>query len=155
MPPDHMRGILNLPKFNYDPTNYDPAAYAAFKQTQATAQTAYQKEQAARSKQIAKDNNKWLKEFLGKEVKKAAAKGKKAMSRDEVTKAAKAGKRLYADEASECFDELSFKQGEGVHAEFAKRNPAGGYDYPDVDLETFLAWCSDSLGEFFNAEIRE
>jgi len=85
--------------------------------------------------------------------------GKKS-SRDQVEQWAKSGHRLYADVPSECFAELSWKadpDGDGtdgtVHAEFNKRNPNGGYDY-DVDLDTFMAWTSDSLGEFFNAEIR-
>jgi len=151
-PPDHMKGLLNLPKFNYDPKNYDPAAYAAFKQTQLAAQTTRQAQTAARSKALQKEIEKTLSDAR----KGAMQSGKKAMSRDEVTKAAKSGKRLYADVPSDCFDELSWssKDGGTAHAEFAKRNPDGGYDY-DCDLDTFLAWCSDSLGEFFNAEIRE
>jgi|SRR5580704_17848100 hypothetical protein len=77
---------------------------------------------------------------------------KKSATMDEIKAAVKSGKRLYANIPSTCFDELSWHKGI-AHAEFAYRNPDGGYDY-ECDLETFLEWCSDSLGEFFNAEIR-
>ena len=87
-----------------------------------------------------------------KEEQEKLASGKKRPTLDQIKTAAKAGKTIWADAASECFSELYYRNGI-VHAEFNKRNPDGGYDY-EVDLDTFLEWASDSLGEFFNAEIR-
>jgi hypothetical protein len=103
--------------------------------------------------------NKTINDKFNAEKKKLAS-GKKQLTLGEIRTAAKRGKTIYADAASECFYSLSWRadsDGDGTdgtaHAVFNKRDPGDGYDY-DVDLDTFLDWTSDSLGEFFNAEIR-
>jgi hypothetical protein len=163
----HMDGINALPrwdpsnptKYSYDPKNYNAADYEAFKQARLAFGQQQMKATAERNKQIFKDVNKAIKDKFNAEKKKLAS-GQKRLTLDEIKSAAKAGKTIHADAASECFYSLSWRadpDGDGTdgvaHAEFNKRNPNGGYDY-DVDLDTFLEWASDSLGEFFNAEIR-
>lgn len=163
--PDHMAGINALPrwdpnaptKYNYDSSNYDPQDYAKFKQARQAYGAEQIKTQAARSKQLMKEINNSIKDKFTEEKKKLS--GGKNLTRADVNAAAKSGKTIYANVASECFESLSWRADKDdptmgtAHAEFNKRNPDGGYDY-DVDLDTFLEWCSDSLGEFFNAEIR-
>jgi hypothetical protein len=111
------------------------------------------------AKQLTRDVSQTVNDKRNEEKKKLTS-GQKRLTRDEIKKAVKSGKTIWADSASDCFYSLSWSpdpDGDGtegtVHAEFNKRNPNGGYDY-DVDLDTFLDWASDSLGEFFNAEIR-
>ena len=55
-----------------------------------------------------RDVNKTVKDKFNEEKKKLAS-GQKQLTRGEIKKAAKAGKRLFADVASTCFDELSWK----------------------------------------------
>jgi hypothetical protein len=81
------------------------------------------------------------------------------LTRDQIKTAVKSGKTLYADAASDCFSDLSWRPdpddpttGTAI-ANFNKRNGAGDWEY-DVDLDDFLDWTSGSLGEFFNYEIR-
>jgi hypothetical protein len=163
----HMDGINALPrwdpsnptKYNYDPKNYNAADYAAFKQARQTFGEQQIKATAERNKQIMRDVNKTIKDKFNEEKKKLAS-GQKQLTRGQIKSAVKAGKTIYADVASECFASLSFRadpDGDGqdgtAHAVFNKRDPGDGYDY-DIDLDTFLEWASDSLGQFFNAEIR-
>jgi hypothetical protein len=63
-------------------------------------------------------------------------------------------KTLVADTSgSECFDSLTYRNGV-VTASFI--GPASGEWQYDVDLATAREWfSSDSLGEYFNDEIRE
>jgi hypothetical protein len=165
--PDHMAGINALPrwdpsnptKYSYDPKNYNPADYQAFKEARQKFGQQQIKATAERNKQIMRDVNKTIKDKFNEEKKKLAS-GQKRLTLDQIKKAARGGKRIFADAASECFAELSWRadpDGDGTdgtaHAVFNKRDSGGGYDY-DVDLDTFLDWCSDSLGQFFNAEIR-
>jgi len=154
-----MAGVDSLPrwdpsnptKYSYDPKNYNRADYEAFKQARLALGKQQQKAAEARTKQILKEANKVINEKFGAEKQKLTS-GQKRLSLDEIRSAAKRGKTIYADAASECFESLSWRKGI-AHAEFNKRNPNGGYDY-EIDLDTFLEWASDSLGEFFNAEIR-
>jgi hypothetical protein len=165
--PDHMAGINALPRwdptnpttYNYDWRNYDAADYAKFKEARQASGQQQLKAAVARNKQIMKDVSKTINDKFTEEKKKLAS-GQKKLTLGEIKKAAKAGKHIYADAASECFYSLSWHadpDGDGTdgtaHAVFNKRDPGDGYDY-DVDLDTFLDWASDSLGEFFNAEIR-
>ena len=71
------------------------------------------------------------------------------LSRQLVRKAPKHS-TLTADVPSQCFELLQWRDGiaTGVFA----RNGAE-YSWP-CDRDTFIDWCSDSLGQFFNAEIR-
>jgi hypothetical protein len=155
----HMDGINALPRwnpsnpttYNYSPTNYNAADYAAFKEARLAFTQQRTNAAAERYKQVMKEASQAIKNKFNEEKKKLAS-GKKRLTLDQIKTAAKAGKTIYADAASECFSELSWRDGI-AHAEFNKRNPDGGYDY-EVDLDTFLEWASDSLGEFFNAEIR-
>jgi hypothetical protein len=57
---------------------------------------------------------------------------------------------LHANVPSTCFSDLSWKAGiaTGVFA-----RDGSEYEWP-CDRETFIEWCGDSLGQFFNAEIR-
>ena len=163
----HMDGINALPrwdpsnptKYNYDPTNYNAADYAAFKEARQAFGQQQLKAATERNKQIMKGVNKTVKGKINEEKKKLAS-GQKRLSLAQIKSAARAGKTIYADAASECFFSLSWRadpDGDGTdgtaHAVFNMRDPGDGYDY-DVDLDTFLDWTSDSLGEFFNAEIR-
>lgn len=164
----HMDGLNALPKwdrsnpktYSYDPATYSAADYADFKQARLDAQAKQEKQTAALSKKISKDNQKALDDFV-KDQKQKLSDKEGGVDRDQIEQWAKSGKRMYADVASDCFAELSWKADPDdpttgtAHAEFVKRNPDGGYDYEDIDLDTWLAWCSDSLGEFFNAAIRE
>ncbi len=60
-------------------------------------------------------------------------------------------KTIVADTSdSSCFSDLRFKGGT-VYATFTDGSQ---YEY-DVDRATFKEWIDDSLGGFFNAEIRE
>jgi hypothetical protein len=153
-----MDGINALPrwdpsnptKYAYDAKNYNAADYEAFKQARLAFTQQRTNAAAERNKQVMKEANQAIKDKLKEEKQKGS--GQKRLSLDQIKTAAKAGKTIWADAASECFAELSWRNGI-AHAEFNKRNPDGGYDY-EVDLETFLEWASDSLGEFFNAEIR-
>jgi len=87
--------------------------------------------------------NQQLNRNLNAEINKAA--GEKGPSRDQIDKAAKAGKRLEFSGTSDCFDELSWRNGI-VTAVFWN-----GYEYSaELDKETFLDWTSDSAGKFFN-----
>jgi hypothetical protein len=66
----------------------------------------------------------------------------------------KLGKKqsVVADVDSTCFEDLRWRNGIAT-ATFYR----GGdivYDYP-ISLSEFLDWCSGSLGEYFNAEVRE
>jgi hypothetical protein len=165
--PDHMAGINALPKwdpsnpttYSYDSANYNAADYAKFKEARQAFGQQQLKAATERNKQIMKDASKAIKDKFNEEKKKLAS-GQKRLSLAQIKAAVKAGKTIYADAASECFYSLSFRadrDGDGedgtAHAVFNKRDPGDGYDY-DVDLDTFLSWSSDSLGEFFNAEIR-
>jgi hypothetical protein len=111
------------------------------------------------SNQIMRDVNKTINDKRNEEKRKLTS-GQKRLTRDEIKTAVKAGKKIYADAASDCFYSLSWRadpNGDGTegtaHAVFNKRDSGEGYDY-DVDIDTFLDWASDSLGQFFNAEIR-
>jgi hypothetical protein len=111
------------------------------------------------SQQISRDVNKTINDKRNEEKKKLAS-GQKRLTRDEIKTAVKSGKTIWADAASDCFYSLSWRpdpDGDGTegtaHAVFNKRDSGEGYDY-DVDIDTFLDWASDSLGQFFNAEIR-
>ena len=164
----HMDGINALPrwdpsnptKYNYDQFNYDPADYLAFKNARQAFGQQQLKSALTRSQQIIKDANKVISDKTKSEKQKLAS-GQQRLTLDQIKAFGKAGKTIYADAASECFESLSWRadpDGDGTdgtaHAVFNKRDPGGGYDY-DVDLDTFLEWTSDSLGEFFNAEIRD
>jgi hypothetical protein len=76
----------------------------------------------------------------------------KGPTREEVEGAAREGKTLVATNESDCFDELTWRNGVAT-ATFAKGGGAGTYEY-EVTLDEFLEWCAGSLGEYFNAEIR-
>lgn len=68
--------------------------------------------------------------------------------------AAGKGATIHANQPSDCFVSLSWKDGV-AHAVFVKRDPGDGYDYDGMTKEQFLDWAlSDSLGEYFNANIR-
>jgi hypothetical protein len=166
--PDHMAGMNSLPRwdpsnptaYRYDAANYNAADYAKFKEARQAFGQQQMKATAERNKQIFKDVNKTIKDKFNEEKKKLTS-GQKQLTRGEIKSAVKAGKKIYADRASECFYSLSWRadpDGDGTdgtaHAVFNHRDPGDGYDY-DIDLDTFLDWASDSLGQFFNAEIRD
>jgi ABC-type uncharacterized transport system substrate-binding protein len=150
----HMDGINALPrwdpsnptKYSYDPTNYNAADYEAFKQARLAFGQQQMKATAARNEKIFKEANKVLRDAINNELK------KQGPTRGEIQKAAKAGKRLIANTPSSCFASLEWHKGIAT-AEFYR----GGqivYDYP-MSLDEFLDWAQDdSLGEYFNAEIR-
>jgi hypothetical protein len=79
-----------------------------------------------------------------------AARKTQGVPRREIDGPAKAGKTLVATNESDCFDSLTWRNGIAT-ATFAKDGSV--YEY-DVDLDAFIEWCGDSLGEYFNAEIR-
>jgi hypothetical protein len=150
--PDHMAGIKGLPKWNpanptsysYDPTNYDPADYAAFKAARLAKQGSAK---TARKNAIQEMVRSRLKENFVKRQQ-----GKKQMSRADIDKAVKAHKTLHAELPSTCFASLTFK--DGIATAKFYRGGAVVYEYP-MELDDFLDWAkSDSLGEFFNAEVR-
>jgi hypothetical protein len=155
MAPNHMSGILALPRwdpanptaYRYDPANYNAADYAAFKAARQAFGQQQLKTAQARSKEVAKEANKAIKQTISDEQK------KQGPTRSEIQKAAKAGKTLYANTPSTCFASLSWRKGVAT-AEFY-RGGAIVYDY-EMSLDEFLDWAQDeSLGEFFNAEIRD
>jgi hypothetical protein len=97
--------------------------------------------------ELNKNAAKLSKQAIGK------VKDKTGPTRGEVEGAAREGKTLVATQPSDCFDELTWKNGVAT-ATFTKGGGAGTYDY-EMSLDDFLEWCaSESLGEFFNAEIR-
>lgn len=148
----HSAGIENLPKwdranpttYNYDPANYDPADYAAFKQARLA--------KPSNSGATARKNS--IQEMVSQRLKEnfaAGQQGKKQITRAQINEAVKAHKTLEAQLPSTCFASLTFKDGIAT-AEFYRGDVV--YEYP-MELEDFLDWAkSDSLGEFFNAEIR-
>lgn len=155
MAADHMAGINALPKWDpakptkyaYDPTNYNAADYATFKQARLDYQQQQQKLSAARNKQVMKDANKAIKDTISDQLK------KQGPSRAELNTAAKAGKQLNANTPSTCFASLSWRKGVAT-AEFY-HGSAITYDY-EMSLDEFLDWAQDdSLGQYFNAEIRD
>lgn len=60
---------------------------------------------------------------------------------------------LHADIPSTCFSELSYSKKTGEATGTFVRD-GSTYSWP-CDTDTFAEWCQDSLGKFFNAEIRE
>jgi hypothetical protein len=157
--PDHMAGLNALPKwdranpttYSYDWKNYDPADYAAFKAAKQSRQDR-NIGRPARQQAIQKRISDALKKNYAKRQE-----GKPQPTREQINEAAKAGKPLRADLPSTCFASLTFKQdkdGNGtVFAEFY-RGGAINYEYP-MELDDFLDWAgSESLGVFFNAEVR-
>ncbi len=68
-------------------------------------------------------------------------------------KAGKAEDHITVNKASTCFSDLEWNDGVAT-ATFAKGGGAGTYDY-EMSREGFLDWASDdSLGEYFNTNIR-
>ena len=154
MAPSHMSGIDALPRwnsanptsYNYDPKNYSAADYQAFKEARAAFGQQQLKAELARNKQVMKEANKAIKQTISEEQK------KQGPTRDEIQKAAKAGKTLYANMPSSCFASLSWHKGVAT-MEFY-RGGAIVYDEP-MSLANFLDWAAaESLGQYFNAEIR-
>lgn len=75
---------------------------------------------------------------------------KQAPTRKQLREAVAAGKILTADTPSTCFANLTYEDGVAV-AEFFH---GGTYEY-EMSLDDFIEWAqADSLGQFFNAEIR-
>lgn len=102
--------------------------------------------------------NKSLGDKLNQEIKKIIGEnmpkhgGKLATSRKQIEQALKNGQTIYANTPSECFVELSYTDGV-ASATFAHATQ-GTWTY-EMSLDDFLAWAqADSLGEYFNAEIR-
>lgn len=96
---------------------------------------------------INKTLNKLSKEAVGK------VRDKTGPTRGEVEGAAREGKTLVATQPSDCFDSLTWRSGVAT-AVFAKGGGQGTYEY-EMELDEFLEWCADeSLGGYFNAEIR-
>jgi hypothetical protein len=151
--PDHMAGMNSLPrwdpsnptKYSYDPKNYNPADYAAFKEARQKFGQQQIKATAERNKQIMRDANKAIKDTINRELKKIGP------TRGQILTAAKSGKRLVASTPSECFSEVSWSRGVCT-MEFAR----DGYVLEEpMDVEDFLDFAqADSLGKFYNAEIR-
>ena len=140
----HMDGINALPKwdrnnptsYSYDPANYNAADYAAFKQARMD----------LRAKQFANAKAK-----LAQTLDKANKDFEKMVERDQA-KAAGKGATLHADLPSSVFASLSWKDGVAT-AEFF-RGGAITYDY-EMEKDDFLDWAlSDSLGKYFNEEVR-
>jgi hypothetical protein len=99
----------------------------------------------ARFDKLNESINKQLKAATNRELKKHGP------TRGEILTAAKAGKRLIANTPSDCFASVEWKDGICT-MEFAR----DGYvlDEP-MDVEDFLDFAqADSLGKFYNAEIR-
>lgn len=155
--PSHMAGMDALPKwdpnnlgagYRYTPGNYDPQDYQRFKE----ARLAATERRAAASEKALKKTLADFQKFLDNEVKNAgkAMGEKQGPTRRQIKDAVAAGKTLWADTPSTCFASLSYSDGVAV-AEFAR---GGTYTYP-MELDEFLEWAqADSLGEYFNAEIR-
>jgi hypothetical protein len=147
----HMDGINKLPrwdpsnptKYNYDPTNYDAADYAKFKQARIDAQAKQQKATVNRSQQIIKEANKVIKDAINERLK------NQGPSRDVFNAAAKAHKQLNANTPSTCFASLSWR--DGIVAGEFYRGGSVVYD-GEMTLDEFLDFAqSDSLGEWYNA----
>ena len=156
----HSAGIDALPRwdranpvaYNYDPNSYSASDYAEFKK----ARLEYtQKQKAAADKSLKKTLSDFQK-FLNNEVKNAGSGNSKSKSekqaptRKQLREAVAAGKILSADTPSTCFASLTYEDGVAV-AEFYH---GGTYEY-EMSLDDFIEWAqADSLGQFFNAEIR-
>jgi hypothetical protein len=162
--PSHMQGIdsavpkwdrSNPTKYSYDPMNYSASDYAEFSQARLDAQTKQQKKTAADAKRIAKENEKWLNDFLNKEAKKLQT-NKDKVDRDQVEAWVKAGYTLYADIPSSCFEELKFipdKDDPSTGTMVGTFYHGGSLTYSgEADLFDFLdAVEGGSLGEAYAA----
>jgi hypothetical protein len=146
--PDHMAGINGLPKWNpanptmytYDPANYDPADYAAFK----AARLAKPNGTTARKKATTEMVSRTLKENYRKRNE-----GKKQLTADEINAAAKAGHKLRADLPSTCFESVTWK--DGIVTGTFYRGGSIVYD-GEMSLDEFQDFASsDSLGQWYNA----
>ena len=159
--PEHMRGIDNLPSMQRYNEAYNEARYGSGRATRTieearalTKQLETLRTAAMRDKYGPANLTKTLNEQMKKETKRAlnSQRGQQATSLSQIKKAAAQGKTLWADQDSDCFESLSWRNGVAT-ATFWH----GGdltYTYP-VDLETFLEWANDdSLGGFFNDVIR-
>jgi hypothetical protein len=93
----------------------------------------------------------WVRDEYREEQAKVRPGEKRSATMAEIQAGVKAGKRLYANVPSTCFEELSWHK--DVATATFWRGGSITYEY-DCDLDTFLSWCSGSLGEFFDAEIR-
>jgi hypothetical protein len=150
----HDSGINKLPrwdpnnptKYNYDPSNYNPADYAQFKQARLAAQGKQPKTSFDQlSKRLSKGLQKSINEIIKEKVKEAPG-----------PKTRKDGKYLQADTSgSVCFDNLVYSKADGgVYADFA--NPTvGTWFYPMSEAEA-RDWFENApdLGAYFNAFIR-
>ena len=155
----HMDGLNSLPRwdpsnpttYSYNPQNYNPSDYAAFKEARQAFGKQQSKATAERNKQIFKEANKAINDKLKEELQPKT----KAASRNQVKEWAKAGHTLYADIPSSCFEELKFIPDKddpttGTVVGTFYRGGAITYDGP-LDLDDFLdATSGDSLGEWYN-----
>jgi hypothetical protein len=160
--PDHMSGINALPKwdpnnlsagYRYDPTNYDRADYAKFKEARATRDKAANKT----SQKNLKDAQARFKTEFSKAVKgKVGGELKKGPARDQINKAAKAGHVLEADQPSSAFSSVTWRATsadgqEGIVTGTFWRGGSLVYS-GEMSLDDFLDGfgSTDSLGGEYN-----
>lgn len=151
----HMDGINKLPrwdpnnptKYNYDPSNYDRADYAAFKQARLAAQSKQSKTSFDQlSKKLSKGLQKSIQEIIKDKVREAPGRKTRKLR----------GGYLQADTSgSVCFDNLVYSKADGgVFADFA--NPTVGTWFFPMDEDEARDWFENApdLGSYFNAFIR-
>lgn len=141
--PDHMSGIERaVPKFVYDPKNYDPKAYKEFKD----ARRAVDQERVARSqrelKRTMRNVAQEIKEHFESELRKAG-----------ITTEDTGRNALEWLGESTCFSDLTYDhEAEEVVATFRRDGSVYRYGLTREEAEEWFD--APSAGKFFNAEIR-
>lgn len=158
-----MDGINALPKwdpsnpltYRYDPSNYDRADYAKFKQ--ARLDFIKKRDTGKPSlEQAMKNLNRTIKQTIGDKIAEQVGLTKKQPTKSQMQKALANGGELHAVTPSDCFSDLyAIADDDGmvlVTAVFA--NPTRGEWQYSMSLDDFLDWANDDLGVAFNEWVR-